>query len=163
MGGVDDIVRPLPCRTQKHPLVADGFGNAAVYHARQRVPSPGLFVPPDQLRIRSVQKQELIGKPLVPHLVQLLKEPVKHIATPEVGDHRHPTDLAVARKADLRHLGDQLRRHIVHTVKADVLQSVYRPGFSRTGQAGNDQKVHSLPSLLTESCLLPAPAGSPSS
>ena len=58
---------------------------------------------------------------------------------------RHQRDLfipALSRKTQARELRDHLRRHVIHTVKAEVLQIGRGSALARAGKPRNDDKLH---------------------
>ena len=75
-------------------------------------------------------------------LLQRLKEGVEGHAGPHVGHERDLLIPSLCRQTQLCKLWDHLRRHIVNTVKSEILKVGRGLALARAGHAGNDNKLH---------------------
>ena len=98
----------------------------------------GLLVALDDDIRRRLQKQHpadaVHGLQLIQHVEQL----VKGVRRPHIVDQGHPVIAAVAAGAELRELQNHGGGHVVHDIKAHVLQERGRLALSRAGQARNN-------------------------
>ena len=95
----------------------------------------GLLVPADNVLVGGLDEEKLIVQVHLLQAVQGLKELVKGLAPADVGDQGHPAVFAGARPghAQAGEVGDEGHRHIVHAVKAQVLQKGGGGAFARPG------------------------------
>lgn len=91
----------------------------------------GFLIPPGQHLIVAFQKEDFIIDLHPAQFLQALEQIVEHLAAPHVHHHRHAGKPVLRLEAELRKLRQKLRRHIIHAVKADILQRGDRPGLSR--------------------------------
>src|SRR5699024_7583591 len=71
-----------------------------------------------------------------------LEEPFKGQAAPDVGDQGHPLIPALGGQTQLGKLRDQVGGHVVHHVKAQILQKGGRSALPCPGQARYNYKLH---------------------
>ena len=111
--------------------------------ARRRTVA-GLFVPADDVLVGGLHEEELILQVHLLQAVQGLEELVKGLPAPDIGHQGHPAVFPGARPghAQAGKAGDEGHRHVVHAVKAKILQKGSGRAFPRAGQAGNDDKFH---------------------
>src|SRR5690606_31494455 len=72
------------------------------------------------------------------------KEMLEKLAAPDVDDQRDVVHLAAGFGAQLRKLGDEGRRKVVHAKIAQVLKGPHGLAFARAGQAGDDDELDRL-------------------
>ena len=102
---------------------------------------PGLLIALDDGLRRGLQKQHpahaLHGLELIQHAEELRKG----VRRAHVVHQGHPLVAAAGPGAELREFQNHGRGHIVHDIKAHILQERSRLALSRTGQAGNNQDL----------------------
>ena len=103
--------------------------------------APGFLVALDDALHARLHEEDLVFAAHVVQLVERVEQAVEGLAPPDVGDQGHPVVLARQGHAQLGKLRHELGGHVVHHVKAHVLQEGGRLALPRPGQAGNDDEV----------------------
>ena len=134
---------PVTDRLQRHALHLHRLWQGVAL-AGQRVGVAGLLIPPDNVLVGGLDEQQLIVQVHLPQAVERLEQLVKGLPTANVRHQRHA---AVFPRPGPGHAqpgkaGDEGHGHIVHAVKAQVLQKRRSGALPRPGHAGNNNKFH---------------------
>ncbi|CAN3998389.1 V-type sodium pump subunit C, partial [Dysosmobacter welbionis] len=140
-GGVDDKVRPLLDGGHHGPLLLHRLLQG-VGVCRQGMAAAGLLVPLDDDLRRGLQKQHPALGLHVLQLIQHVEQLREGAGRPHVVHQGHPVVAAVAPGAELRKFQDHGGGHIVHDIKAHVLQKGGRLALPGPGEAGDDEDFH---------------------
>ncbi len=143
IGRVDDGAGAVADRLQQLPLALDGLQNGRTV-AHQGVQAARLLKALDDDLGAGLNEENRVFQMHFIELVERLKQRVERHAASHI---RHQRDLfisSLSRKTQARELRNHLRRHVVHTVKAEVLQIGRGSALSRAGKTRNDNKLHSL-------------------
>ena len=132
-GGVDDIVGDLLHRFEHLPLQLDGLLQGAAHFVGQRMLAAGLLKTVYQHPIGGIQKQDLIGLFVPLQGLHGGEERLEQLPAPGICHHSRPVPHPLGLDAHVVKHGNQRRRQVIHTEKADVLHGVHGPGFPCPG------------------------------
>ena len=133
--GVDDPIRLPPDGLHEPPLPADGLLQRAAV-SLQGMETAGLLVAVDDSLRRGFQEKEAAGDLHGPELRQHVGEFRLGLGRPHIINQGHPVIAAShAAGAELRELQHHPRRHVIHDIKAHILQIGGGFALSRTGKA----------------------------
>ena len=140
-GGIDDVIGLTAHGLHQLPLLLDGSCQTQPVHIQRMTAAAGLL-PVDEHLVGALQKEDAAAAAVLFHVLQRPEQEGMIPSAPNVHHKGHFFILFGAAAEQFHKLGDQLDRHIVDAVVADVLQNVHRKAFTRAAQAGNDEAIH---------------------
>lgn len=153
MGSIHQIIGAGPHGFQKQALGGDRFEDRVIVRRGQRMLPPGFLVAAGEHLVVAFQKQDFIVAALALEVVKAVEQVVEQFTAPHIHNDGDFGQLVLRLHAQLREFGQELRRHVIHAVKTDILERIHGAGFTRTGQTGHNDEFHgsilSFPELRT--------------